>query len=305
MARPIKPAKYSSNPNSAKLLRVSPNSGQQDFYRGETARKIATEMASHGGLITAEDLANYKVVERTPLTGKYRDYGVITAPPPSAGGVGLLQMMGMLDGTGYASDGPDSAKAVHFEAEAMRRYYADRSAYLGDPDFYNVPVRQLLQPAYLEARRKTIDPAQATPSAAVEPGLPRSLEARIEWHESDQTTHYNVVDKNGNAVAVTYTLNNSYGNGITVPGLGFLLNDEMDDFAAKPGVPNMFGLVGADANAIEPGQTPPLVHDPDHPSEKRQALHGCWCTWWFADHDRRGGSDLRRDRFRHEPAGCR
>jgi gamma-glutamyltranspeptidase/glutathione hydrolase len=165
-------------------------------------------------------------------------------------------MMGMLDGTGYASDGPDSAKAVHFEAEAMRRYYADRSAYLGDPDFYNVPLRQLLQPAYLEVRRKTIDPAQATPSAAVEPGLPRSLEARIEWHESDQTTHYNVVDKAGNAVAVTYTLNNSYGNGITVPGLGFLLNDEMDDFAAKPGVPNMFGLVGADANAIEPGKRP-------------------------------------------------
>jgi gamma-glutamyltranspeptidase/glutathione hydrolase len=164
--------------------------------------------------------------------------------------------MGMLEGTGYASDGPDSAQAVHFEAEAMRRYYADRSAYLGDPDFYNVPLRQLLQPAYLGARRKTIDPTKATPSAAVEPGLPRAVEARIEWHESDQTTHYNVVDKSGDAVAVTYTLNNSYGNGITVPGLGFLLNDEMDDFAAKPGVPNMFGLIGADANAIEPGKRP-------------------------------------------------
>ncbi|MFL6448471.1 MAG: gamma-glutamyltransferase [Bryobacteraceae bacterium] len=230
--------------------------GSADFYRGETAKRFASEMASHGGLVTAEDLANYKVVERSPLTGQYRGYTVITAPPPSAGGVGLLQMMGMLDRTGYASDGPDSAKAVHFEAEAMRRYYADRSAYLGDPDFYNVPVRQLLQPAYLEARRKTIDPTKATPSGAIEPGLPRSLEARIQWHESEQTTHYNVVDKNGNAVAVTYTLNNSYGNGITVPGLGFLLNDEMDDFAAKPGVPNMFGLVGADANAIEPGKRP-------------------------------------------------
>lgn len=237
------------------LARIA-KSGSADFYRGETAKKLASEMASHGGLITADDLANYKVVERTPLTGTYRGYSVITSPPPSAGGVGLLQMMGMLDGTKYASDGPDSAKAVHFEAEAMRRYYADRSAYLGDPDFYNVPVRQLLQPAYLEARRKTIDPARATPSAAVEPGLPKSVEARIEWHESEQTTHYNVVDKDGNAVAITYTLNNSYGNGITVPGLGFLLNDEMDDFAAKPGVPNMFGLVGADANAIEPGKRP-------------------------------------------------
>src|SRR3954447_4798287 len=169
--------------------------GSADFYRGETSKRLANEMASHGGLVTAEDLANYKVVERSPLVGKYRGYNVITAPPPSAGGIGLLQMMGMLEGTGYASDGPDSTKAVHFETETMRRYYADRSAYLGDPDFYNVPLRQLLQPAYLEARRKTIDPAKATPSAAVEPGLPRSVEARIDWHESEQTTHYNVVDK--------------------------------------------------------------------------------------------------------------
>ncbi len=253
---PYKAGEVLKQPELGQTLSRIAQSGSQDFYRGETAKKLASEMASHGGLITAEDLANYKVAERTPLTGKYRGYDIITSPPPSAGGVGLLQMMGMLDGTGYASDGPDSTKAVHFEAEAMRRYYADRSAYLGDPDFYNVPLRQLLQPAYLEARRKTIDPAKATPSAAIEPGLPRAVEARIEWHESEQTTHYNVVDKNGNAVAVTYTLNNSYGNGITVPGLGFLLNDEMDDFAAKPGVPNMFGLVGADANAIEPGKRP-------------------------------------------------
>jgi gamma-glutamyltranspeptidase/glutathione hydrolase len=253
---PYKAGDVLNQPDLGKTLARIADFGSAEFYRGETARKFAEAMASHGGLITAEDLANYKVVERSPLAGQYRGYGVITAPPPSAGGVGLLQMMGMLQGSGYTSDGPDSAKAVHFEAEAMRRYYADRSAYLGDPDFYNVPVRQLLQPAYLEARRKTIDPTRATPSASVEPGLPRSVEARIEWHESDQTTHYNVVDKEGNAVAVTYTLNNSYGNGITVPGLGFLMNDEMDDFAAKPGAPNMFGLVGADANAIEPGKRP-------------------------------------------------
>jgi gamma-glutamyltranspeptidase/glutathione hydrolase len=165
-------------------------------------------------------------------------------------------MFGMLEGTGFAADGPDSAKAVHYEAEAMRRFYADRSAYLGDPDFYNVPVRALLAPQYVGGRRATIDPAHASPSDAVAPGLPDRLSAHIDFHESNQTTHFNVVDSQGNAVAMTYTLNNSYGNGITVPGLGFLLNDEMDDFVAKPGTPNMFGLVGGDANAIEPGKRP-------------------------------------------------
>ena len=240
---------------AAVLERIGKN-GSRGFYEGETAQKLAAEMKAHGGLITERDLKAYKVVERTPLEGAYHGYGIITSPPPSAGGVGLLQMMGMLEGTGYETDGPDSAKAVHMEVEAMRRFYADRSEYLGDPDFYNVPVRDLLNPAYLQWRRSTIDPARATPSEAVAPGLKKNVEARIDWHESDQTTHYNVVDSHGNAVAVTYTLNNSYGNGIAVPGLGFLLNDEMDDFAAKPGSPNMFGLVGADANAIEAGKRP-------------------------------------------------
>jgi gamma-glutamyltranspeptidase/glutathione hydrolase len=168
-------------------------------------------------------------------------------------------MMGMLAGTTYETTGPDSATAVHYEAEAMRRFYADRSEYLGDPGFYNVPVKQLLDPAYLAWRRGTIEPARATPSELIRPGLPKSLDAkngRIPWIESSETTHYNVVDEKGNAVAVTYTLNGSYGNGITVPGLGFLMNNEMDDFAAKPGEPNMFGLVGGDANAIEPGKRP-------------------------------------------------
>ena len=237
------------------LDRIAAN-GAKGFYQGETAKKLAAQMAAHGGLITESDLQSYTVMERSPLTGAYRGHDVITSPPPSAGGVGLLQMMGMLAGTGYESDGPDSPKAVHFEAEAMRRFYADRSEYLGDPNFYNVPVKQLLAPAYLAWRRGTIDPAKATPSELIGPGLPKHLQARINWHESEETTHYNVVDAKGNAVAVTYTLNNSYGNGITVPGLGFLLNDEMDDFAAKPGAPNMFGMVGADANAIEPGKRP-------------------------------------------------
>ncbi len=148
---PYKGGEVLKQPELSQTLARIAKFGSADFYHGETAKRLASEMASHGGLVTAEDLANYKVVERSPLLGKYRGYNVITAPPPSAGGIGLLQIMGMLEGTGYAGDGPDSIKAVHFEAEAMRRYYADRSAYLGDPDFYNVPLRQLLQPAYLEA----------------------------------------------------------------------------------------------------------------------------------------------------------
>ncbi len=240
---------------AATLERVAAN-GAKEFYQGETAQKLAAAMSAHGGLITTDDLAHYKVLERTPLTGEYKGFHVITAPPPSAGGIGLLQILGMLTGTGYDSEGADSAKAVHYEAEAMRRFYADRSEYLGDPDFYNVPVKSLLDSKYIAWRRSTIDPERATPSDLIGPGLPKSVTARIAWYESAETTHYNVVDSKGNAVAVTYTLNNSWGNGITVPGLGFLLNDEMDDFAAKPGAPNMFGMLGADANAIEAGKRP-------------------------------------------------
>ncbi len=240
---------------AATLARISQN-GAKEFYEGVTARRLAAAMAAHGGLITLEDLKAYKVIEREPLTGDYKGFHIITSPPPSAGGIGLLQMMGMLDGTTYESDGPDSPKAVHWEAEAMRRYFADRSEYLGDPAFYNVPVKQLLDPRYLSWRRGTIDAMRATPSDIIEPGLPKIETASISWIEKQQTTHYNVVDAQGNAVAVTYTLNNTYGNGITAPGLGFLLNDEMDDFAAKPGTPNMFGLVGGEANAIEPGKRP-------------------------------------------------
>lgn len=230
--------------------------GAAEFYTGETARILAKQMALHRGLITTEDLAHYQAKRREALIGNYRGYEIITAPPPSAGGIGLLQMFGMLEGTHFASDGPDSAKAVHYEAEAMRRFYADRSAYLGDPDFYNVPVRALLNPQYEATRRRSIDPQHASSSELIGPGLPETATASYRGHESDQTTHLNVVDAAGNAVALTYTLNNSYGNGITVPGLGFLLNDEMDDFVAKPGAPNMFGMVGGDANSIEPGKRP-------------------------------------------------
>lgn len=265
VAQAAAPGAVFRQPDLATTLQRIADNGARGFYEGVTARQLAAQMKQHGGLITEQDLAHYKALERTPLTGAYTNHGerfdIITAPPPSAGGIGLLQMLGMLEGTGYDSEGVNSPKAIHYQAEIMRRFYADRSEYLGDPDFYNVPVKALLDPKYLAWRRSTILPDRASPSDAVQPGLPRSVDAALRkpqppWHESEQTTHYNVVDAAGNAVAVTYTLNNNYGNGITVPGLGFLLNDEMDDFAAAPGTPNMFGLVGSDANAIQPGKRP-------------------------------------------------
>lgn len=253
---PYKSGDTLKQPELAATLQRIEKDGAKGFYEGETAKLLASAMAAHGGLITLEDLKNYKVMERAPLTGEYEGFHVIASPPPSAGGIGLLQIMGILEGTNYASDGADSAKAVHYEAEAMRRFFADRSQYLGDPDFYTVPVKMLLDPKYLAWRRSTIDPQHATPSEMIGPGLPRAQNAALYGREGTETTHYNVVDSKGNAVAVTYTLNDGFGNGITVPGLGFLLNDEMDDFVSKPGAPNMFGLVGGDANAIEPDKRP-------------------------------------------------
>lgn len=253
---PYLPGQTFKQPDLAKTLERIAQNGAKEFYQGQTAHKFAAEMASHGGLITLADLKNYKVVERKPLEGYYKGYHILTAPPPSAGGIGLLQMMDMLARTNYESAGADSVKAIHYEAEVMRRFYADRSEYLGDPAFYNVPVKALLAPSYIAQRVRTINPSHATPSDMIGPGLPKAYEASVRWRETNQTTQYNVVDKDGNAVAVTYTLNGSFGNGITVPGLGFLLNNEMDDFVAKPGSPNMFGMVGGDANSIEPGKRP-------------------------------------------------
>ncbi len=158
-------------------------------------------------------------------------------------------MLGMLEGSGYEKGGAGSAASIHYVAEVMRRFYADRSQYFGDPDFYKVPVSKLLDPKYIASRRSSIDPQHATPSSEIRPG-------NLSLHEGSETTHFNVVDSEGNAVAVTYTLNNGYGSGVTVPGLGFLLNDEMDDFASKPGTENMFDLIQGEANAIQPGKRP-------------------------------------------------
>jgi gamma-glutamyltranspeptidase / glutathione hydrolase len=236
-------------PELAATLKRIRDHGAKDFYQGETARTLAADMAEHGGLITLADLKAYQAVESEPLRGRYEGYDVITAPPPSAGGVGLLQMLGMLEGSGYEKTGAGSAAAIHYVAEVMRRAYADRSQYFGDPDFYKVPIRKLLDPRYLASRRNAIDREHATPSDQVRPG-------EFGTRESTQTTHFNIVDSEGNAVAMTYTLNNGYGSGVTAPGLGFLLNDEMDDFAAKPGAENMFHLVQGEANAIQPGKRP-------------------------------------------------
>lgn len=236
-------------PELAATLRRIAKSGAVDFYEGETARRLATEMASHGGLISLDDLKNYKAVERTPLAGQYRNYTILTAPPPSAGGAGLLQMLGMLDGSGFQKSGAGSVTAYHYLAEAMRRFYADRSQYMGDPDSADVPLALLLDPAYLRLRAGSIDPKRATQSSTLHPGT-------LTRKEGTQTVHYNVVDAEGNAVAVTYTLNDGFGSGITVPGLGFILNDEMDDFTARPGRPNLFGVVQGEANAIAPGKRP-------------------------------------------------
>ncbi len=232
-----------TQPELGRTLQRIAKSGAKDFYEGETAKMLADAMSKNGGLITLDDLKNYAAVERTPLTGKYRGYEVITAPPPSSGGIGILQMLGMLEGSGYEKSGAESAASIHYVAETMRRFFADRSQYLGDPDFFKAPLAGLLDPAYIQKRRATIDLAHATPSAQLRPGDPPGK-------EGSQTTHYNVVDAEGNAVAVTYTINDGFGNGITVPGAGFLLNDEMDDFSGKP------GLLKGEANAIQPGKRP-------------------------------------------------
>jgi len=236
-------------PQLARTLSRIARHGARDFYEGETARMLDEQMRRHGGLITLGDLNSYEVVERKPLAGHYKGFDIVTAPPPSSGGIGILQMLGMLEGSGYERHGFGSAAAIHYAAETMRRFYADRSEYLGDPDFRRVPVAGLLARPYIAGRRASIDPDRATPSEEVRGGQPGT-------EESTETTHFSIVDGEGNAVALTYTINGGYGSGVTAPELGFLLNNEMDDFSVKPGHPNMFGLIGGDANAIQPRKRP-------------------------------------------------
>jgi gamma-glutamyltranspeptidase/glutathione hydrolase len=236
-------------PDLARTLERIQKQGSRDFYEGETAQLLAKDMAAHGGLITVADLKGYTVHERATLTGAYKGYTILTAPPPSSGGIGILQMLGMLDGTGYEKGGAGSASTVHYMTEAMRRYFADRSEHLGDSDFFKVPTASLLDPKYIARRRDSIDPVRATPSSEIKAAV-------FTGKESNETTHYTIADGEGNIVCVTYTLNGGFGSKVTATGLGFLLNNEMDDFAAKPGMPNMYGLIQGESNSIAPGKTP-------------------------------------------------
>jgi gamma-glutamyltranspeptidase/glutathione hydrolase len=203
----------------------------------------------HGGLVTEEDLRRYQVKLREPLAGTYRGYEILTAPPPSSGGIALLEILNILEGTSYAAARHGSVESIHWMVEAMRRAFADRSAFGGDPDFVPVPVGQLTSKVYAGRLRAGIDPQAATPSSRIRPG------GRPPDGGGD-TTHYSIVDAEGNAVACTTTLNSSYGSGVAAEGLGFLLNNEMNDFTTALGQPNQFGLIQGQANAIQPGKRP-------------------------------------------------
>jgi gamma-glutamyltranspeptidase / glutathione hydrolase len=228
------------------------------FYTGSMANELAASVQKGGGLITAGDLAAYRVEERTPLYGKYRGYDIVTSPPPSSGGIVLLESLNILSGYDLSKMGDRTPQQVHYLVEAYRRAYMDRGDYLGDPAFVSMPLRQMADLAYAAAWSKTIDPIAPSPSASlVRPAgfMPPPPQTPAQ-HESGQTTHFSIVDAEGNAVSNTYTLNGFFGSGVTAGSLGFLLNNEMDDFASKVGVPNMFGLVQGPANAIAPGKRP-------------------------------------------------
>ncbi|WP_372368954.1 gamma-glutamyltransferase [Candidatus Uabimicrobium sp. HlEnr_7] len=238
--------------------------GVKAFYEGQIAKKIASEMHKNGGLITLEDLKLYRPSLRTPIHGKYRGYDIYSMPPPSSGGVHLVQMLNILEHYPLGNWGQNSAQTLHVMAEAMKLAYADRAKHLGDPDFVKVPIDGIISKSYAKHLLSKIKLGNTTPSEKIFADDP--------WkHESNDTTHFSVMDQYGNAVSNTYTLNFSYGSGITVPGTGILLNNEMDDFVAKPGVPNAFGLLGGKANAIEPqkrmlsSMTPTIVIKDDKP----------------------------------------
>jgi gamma-glutamyltranspeptidase/glutathione hydrolase len=251
------PGEFLRQPELARTLeRIADN--PDSFYRGDLAKEIARVIRKNGGLITERDLAAYEVKEREPVTGTYNGYTVISSPPPSSGGVAIIEALNILEGYNLSRLGDRTPPEMHLIVEAYRRAYMDRGDYLGDPDFANIPVVQLIDKKYAAAWRKGIEDDQATPSADLRrpPGfLPPPPKAE-KSPDHLNTTHYSVVDPDGNAVSVTTTLNNSFGSAATAEGLGFLLNDEMDDFAAKMGAPNLYGLIQGPANAIAPGKRP-------------------------------------------------
>jgi len=258
---------------AATLARLQKN-GPREFYEGETARLITAAMMTNSGTITAADLKNYLAVERVPVRGTYRGFEIVAMPPPSSSGIALLQMLAMLEPFDVAALGHNSSAKYHLFVEVMRRAYRERAEYLGDPDFVRVPMAGLLDRRYVASLMKNFEPSKATPSAGLSPGKPMEVVpggggedrpakptpheffSRAIGAESSETTHYSIVDVAGNAVANTYTLNGGFGSGVTIPGAGFLMNNEMDDFTAKPGVPNAYGLIQGENNAIVPGKRP-------------------------------------------------
>lgn len=236
-------------PDLANTLKRIEENGSREFYVGKTAEMIAADMKANGGLITADDLKNYTAKERKPLVGSYRGYPVISMPPPSSGGIVMLQVLNMLEGFDIRGMGPNSAAKFHVLAESMRRAFADRAEYMGDPDYADVPVERLIDKNYAASRASSIIPNKASTSKEISYGEPIGK-------EGTETTHFTVVDKDGTVVSNTYTINDLYGSKVTIKGTGVLMNDEMDDFAARPGKPNLFGLVQGERNKVEGGKRP-------------------------------------------------
>jgi gamma-glutamyltranspeptidase/glutathione hydrolase len=248
----------------ARLQRLGP----REFYEGRTARLISEDMRAHGGLITPQDMKNYVAKEREPLRSTYRGFEVVSMPPPSSGGAVLIEILNMLEGFDLRNMGALSSERYHVETEAMRRAFADRAEYMGDADFVNVPVAGLVDKAYAERLRKGIRMEHASTSAEVRAGRPTGA-------ESEETTHFTVVDAEGNCVSNTYTLNDSYGSKVVMKGTGILMNNEMDDFAAKPGTPNAYGLIQGERNAVAPRKRPLSAMTPTFVMRKDGTL-------WFA-----------------------
>lgn len=247
--RPLQAGELLVQKDLAKSLKLIAKQGSHAFYQGRIADAIVAEMQRHSGLISHQDLANYHALERPVIRGTYRGYEIISMPPPSSGGIHLVQMLNILEHFPLRKLGSNSAETVRLIAESAKLAYADRSEFLGDPDFVQIPQQGLISKGYAAQLANGILPGQVRDSSQIKPGQPKDF-------ESDQTTHYSVVDKQGNMVGVTYTLNLNFGSGIVAEGTGILLNNEMDDFSAKPGVANVFGLIGNSANAIEPGKRP-------------------------------------------------
>ena len=245
---PLLPGDLHVQKDLAATLSLIAEKGPDAFYKGPVAEAVEKASRANGGILTAQDFASYRTTQSPPLTCTYRGYRLASAPPPSSGGATLCEILNILEGYDMKGLGFHSAQAVHVMVEAMRHAFLDRNTYLADPEFVKNPLERLLSKDYAAAIRSKIDPLAATPSSQLEPG--------IEPHEKSETTHFSVVDKDGNAVSVTFTINGAFGANVIAPGTGFFLNDEMDDFTVKPGVPNLFGLVQGSANAIAPGKRP-------------------------------------------------